>query len=77
MSEGFFNRWGFLFVLSFFWWFVFFFAHRNCVSNGSDYDLYSVSASFYLLLYKCLAFAIFLESVPFVILMDFFYNQHC
>lgn len=77
MSEGFFNRWGF-FVCAFFFLVVwFFFAHRNCVSNGSDYDLYSVSASFYLLLYKCLAFAIFLESVPFVILMDFFYNQHC
>lgn len=28
----------------------FFFPHRICVSNGSDYDLNSVSASFYLLL---------------------------
>lgn len=27
---------------------IFFFTHRICVSNGSDYDLYSVSAGFYL-----------------------------
>lgn len=49
---------------------------RIFISNGSDYDVFSVSASFYLLLYMSLPFAVFLENIL-LIQIDYFYNQDC
>lgn len=60
-------------------WLVFvlsFFPPRIFISNGSDYDVFSVSAGFYLLLYTSLPFAVFLENIL-LIQIDYFYNQDC
>lgn len=48
---------------------------RILISNGSDYDVFSVSTSFYLLLCKFLPFAAFPENIFFQVQMDYFYNQ--